>query len=186
MQLKRDAFPAFEEAGVKLLVVGIGSVELGREFAESLDFPKPLLLVDESERTDAYRAAGTRNSGRDEKTGKQVFEGVSSMWSDATNDAINERGKEDLDGITGNLFNPGPYKPLMPKGKSLFDMAAIEKTLVQGGSFVFRGEETLLAHILLIKVAPRPRRVAFVSLEFYRSALHSDDTQRMRRGGDVR
>ena len=147
MQLKRDAFPAFEEAGVKLLVVGIGSVESGREFAESLDFPKPLLLVDESEQTDAYRAAGTRNSGRDEKTGKQVFEGVSSMWSDATNDAINERGKEDLDGITGNLFNPGPYKPLMPKGKSLFDMAAIEKTLVQGGSFVFRGEETLLRHI---------------------------------------
>ena len=39
MQLKRDAFPAFEEAGVKLLVVGIGSVESGREFAESLDFP---------------------------------------------------------------------------------------------------------------------------------------------------
>ena len=39
------------------------------------------------------------------------------------------------------------HKPLMPKGKSLFDMAAIEKTLVQGGSFVFRGEETLLGHI---------------------------------------
>uniref|UniRef100_A0A7S2BHG2 Uncharacterized protein n=1 Tax=Octactis speculum TaxID=3111310 RepID=A0A7S2BHG2_9STRA len=147
MQLQRDVLPAFENAGVKLFVVGIGSVESGREFSEALrpPFPLEMLLVDESELTDAYAAAGTRNSARGED-GKQVFEGVESMWSTATTTAIDARGKQDLDAVTGNLFNKGPYKPLMPKGRSLFDQRAIEKTLVQGGSFVFRGRETLVEH----------------------------------------
>ena len=35
------------------------------------------------------------------------------------------------------------------------------------------------------KVHPVPRSFAFVSLEFYRIKLYSDDRQRMRRGGDV-
>jgi len=142
----KECLPALEEAGVKLYVVGIGSRESATEFGEALDFPLENLLVDESDESEAYRAAGTRNSQRDPDTNKQIFEGVESMWSEATNDALEQRGKEDLDKITGNLFNRGPYKPLMPKGKSLFDMRAIEKTLVQGGSFIFRGEETVLEH----------------------------------------
>lgn len=146
MQLQRDALPALEEAGVKLLVVGIGSVEAGREFADALAFPRARLLVDESDESEAYRAAGTRNSQRDPSTGKQVFEGVGSMWSDATTAALEARGKGDLDAITGTLFARGPYKPLLPKGKTLFDPRAIEKTLVQGGSFVFKGGEVLLEH----------------------------------------
>lgn len=144
--MKRDALPALEEAGVKLFVVGIGSVDSGRDFGEALDFPLAKLLVDESDESDVYRAAGTRNSQRDASTGKQVFEGVGSMWSEATNAALEERGKADLDAITGTLFARGPYKPLMPKGRTLFDPRAIEKTLVQGGSFVFKGSETLLEH----------------------------------------
>lgn len=130
---------------MKLYVVGIGSTESARTFCEKLDWPLERMLVDDSDETDTYRAAGTRNSQRDEN-GKQVFEGVSSMWSEATNDAINTRGKADLDAITGKPWNPGPYVPLMPKGKSLFDARAVEKTLVQGGSFVFKGRETLLEH----------------------------------------
>ena len=38
------------------------------------------LFADESDTTDAYAAAGTRNTQRD-AGGKQVFEGVESMWS---------------------------------------------------------------------------------------------------------
>jgi len=41
------------------------------------------------------------------------------------------RGRDDLNAITGSLFKPGPYKPLMPKGKGLFDPKAIERTMVQ-------------------------------------------------------
>mmetsp|Transcript_16299 Transcript_16299/g.16468 ORF Transcript_16299/g.16468 Transcript_16299/m.16468 type:complete len:84 (+) Transcript_16299:461-712(+) len=61
------------------------------------------------------------------------------MWSSATTDAIKERGRDDLNSVTGNIFNPGPFKPTMP--------SSIEATLVQGGSFVFDGTtKTLLEH----------------------------------------
>mmetsp|Transcript_6791 Transcript_6791/g.10319 ORF Transcript_6791/g.10319 Transcript_6791/m.10319 type:complete len:118 (+) Transcript_6791:464-817(+) len=96
-----------------------------------------MLLVDNTEETEAYQVVGTRNSQRDDK-GKQVFEGVKSMWSSATTDAIKERGRDDLNGITGSLFKPGIYKPMMPK--------TIEATLVQGASFVFDGKDALLEH----------------------------------------
>jgi len=131
---------------VKLFVVGIGSVESGREFAQALDFPSLNLLVDESDETEAYRLAGTRNSQRTSDN-KQIFEGIESMWSDKTNDSLNERRKEDLNKIVGKPFSPGIYKPLMPKGKSFFDTRVIEKTLVQGGSFVFQGDNCLVEHM---------------------------------------
>ena len=130
MQLKRDVLPALTAADVKLFAVGIGSHGSAREFAEALDFPAELLLADESEDVLAHAAAGTRNTRRDEN-GKAVFEGVESMWSGKTTAAIEARGRDDLNAITGNLFKPGPYKPLMPKGKGLFDPKAIERTMVQ-------------------------------------------------------
>jgi len=140
LQLKRDVLPALEEGGndIPLFVVGIGSVESGRTFAEQLGFPVESLLVDVSETTEVYRAVGTRNSQRDDDTGKQIFEGVGSMWSQATNDGIKERGRDDLNSVTGGLFNPGPYKPLMPTN--------MEATFVQGASFVFDGKRTILEH----------------------------------------
>jgi hypothetical protein len=130
VQLKRDVLPALTAADVKLFAVGIGSHGSAREFAEALDFPAELLLADESEDVLAHAAAGTRNTRRDEN-GKAVFEGVESMWSGKTTAAIEARGRDDLNAITGNLFKPGPYKPLMPKGKGLFDPKAIERTMVQ-------------------------------------------------------
>jgi len=136
--LKRDVIPALEEKNIPLFVVGIGSVESGRTFSEQIDFPMDMLLVDTSEETDAYSAIATRNSQRDAESGKQIFEGIGSMWSKATTDAIKERGRDDLNGVTGGLFQPGPYKPLMP--------ANMEQTFVQGASFVFDGKTTLLEH----------------------------------------
>ena len=35
----------------------------------------------------------------------------------------------------------------MPKGKGLFDPKAIERTMVQGGAWVFEGENELFAHL---------------------------------------
>ena len=66
------------------------------------------------------------------------------MWSAATNDALKERGKADLDAITGSLFKPGIYTPLMPKGSTM--TRSMEKTMVQGGSFVFEGDACLFEH----------------------------------------
>jgi len=119
-------------------VVGIGTVESGRTFAQQLGFPVDKLLVDDSEETEVYRGVGTRNSQRDDETGKQLFEGVGSMWSQATNDGIEERGRDDLNTVVGGLFKPGPYKPLMPTN--------MEATFVQGASFVFDGKRAILEH----------------------------------------
>ena len=145
MQLRRDVLPAIQPNGVKLYAVGIGSAEAAAEFAEATDFPATMLLADESELTSAYATVGTRNTGRDEK-GKQIFEGVESMWNKDTNAGLKARGRDDLNSITGNLFAPGPYVPLMPKGQGLFDPRAMERTMVQGGTFVFDGDEQIFTH----------------------------------------
>lgn len=144
MQLQRSVLPALDAQGVKLLVCGIGSVESGRIFSEQTGFPVDSLFVDDSDRSEAYAAAGTRNTRRDAR-GKAVFEGVGSMWSSATNDAIKARGKGDLDAVVGNLFNPGPYKPLMPKASTM--QRSMEQTMVQGASFVFDGQNALAEHL---------------------------------------
>ena len=102
-----------------------------------------MLYVDDSDESETYRAAGTRNTKR-KPDGKADFEGIGSMWSQATNDALKERGKKDLDAITGSLFKPGIYTPLMPKGSTM--TRSMEKTMVQGGSFVFEGDATLFEH----------------------------------------
>jgi len=136
--LKRDVLPALQEKNIPLIVVGIGTVESAKTFAEQLDFPPELLFVDTTETTTAYESIATRNSQRDPSTGKQVFEGIESMWSSSTTDAIKDRGRDDLSAITGKLFQPGPYKPLMP--------STTEAALVQGASFVFDGKTALLEH----------------------------------------
>ena len=137
MQLRRDALPALEAANVGLAVVGIGSLDAGETFASRTEFPKSMLYVDDSDESETYRAAGTRNTKR-KPDGKADFEGIGSMWSQATNDALKIRGKKDLDAITGSLFKPGIYTPLMPKGSTM--TRSMEKTMVQGGSFVFEGD----------------------------------------------
>ena len=88
--------------------MGIGSLDAGETFASRTEFPKSMLYVDDSDESEAYRAAGTRNTKR-KPDGKADFEGIGSMWSQATNDALKERGKKDLDAITGSLFKPGIY-----------------------------------------------------------------------------
>ena len=143
VQLRRDALPALEAANVGLAVVGIGSLDAGETFAKRTEFPASMLYVDDSDESEAYRAAGTRNTKR-KADGKADFEGIGSMWSQSTNDALKKRGKKDLDAITGSLFKPGIYTPLMPKGSTM--TRSMEKTMVQGGSFVFEGEATLFEH----------------------------------------
>ena len=126
--------PATDAAGVKLFAVGIGSAESAAEFSERSGFPAARLLADASDESDAYAAIGTRNTQRDAK-GKQVFEGVQSMWSSRTNDAIKQRGRDDLNAILKL------YKPLMPRGPK-----AMEQSFVQGATLVFDGTTELFAH----------------------------------------
>lgn len=145
MQIRRDVLPALVDADVKLACIGIGSAEAAKTFAEKTDFPAALLYSDESETVEAHSAMGTRNTQRD-ASGKAVFEGVESMWSKATNEALKARGRDDLNAVVGSLFKPGVYVPLMPTGKGLFDPRVVEKTMVQGGAFVYDGPDELFAH----------------------------------------
>ena len=62
VQLRRDALPALEAANVGLAVVGIGSLDAGETFASRTEFPKSMLYVDDSDESETYRAAGTRNT----------------------------------------------------------------------------------------------------------------------------
>lgn len=126
--------PAATDAGVQVLAVGIGSAESAATFAEQTGFPAERLLADASDFSNAYTAIGTRNTQRDER-GKQQFEGIQSMWSAKTNDAIKRRGRDDLNAILKL------YKPLMPKGEK-----AMEQTFVQGATLVFDGDKELFAH----------------------------------------
>lgn len=141
--LRRDVLPVLEKQGVKLIAVGIGSAESAKTFAEQIEFPADMLLADESEENDAYAAVGTRNTGRDD-TGKAIFEGIETMWSKRTMDGLKVRGRDDLNSIVGSLFRPGIYVPLMPKAST--QQKTIEKTMVQGGTFVFDGTNEIFSH----------------------------------------
>lgn len=133
-QLERDVLPAADAAGVQLFAVGIGSAEAAAEFADRSGFPASRLLADASDESDAYAAIGSRNTERDAQ-GKQIFEGIGSMWSKKTNEAIKKRGRDDLNAILK------VYKPLMPKGPK-----AMEQSFVQGATLVFDGSKELFAH----------------------------------------
>ena len=70
------------------MVVGIGSLEAGRTFAEQLDFPASNLFVDTSEETDVYKSMALN------------FEGIGSMWRILRKREGHER--KDLDYVIGN------------------------------------------------------------------------------------
>jgi len=135
--------PLLKPAGVKLFAVGIGSAASAATFAERVEFPAAMLLADDSDESDAYAAVGMRNTIRDAR-GKARFEGVESMWSAKTNEGLRARGRDDLNAVVGSLFRPGIYTPLMPTGSTT--QKTIEKTFVQGGTFVFEGTKELFAH----------------------------------------
>ena len=117
------------------MLVGIGSVESAREFAERLDFPKSQLYVDEQRQL--YKALelygdldGTEGWFFDPK----VIEGVRRLFfTKTTGEALKPQEKRDrLNEIVKNK-----YKPLMPKeGRD---------TVQQGGTFVFRGDAVVYA-----------------------------------------
>lgn len=133
-QLERDVLPATRAAGIKTFAIGIGSADSAKTFSERTGFPAECLFADASDESDAYAAVGTRNTQRDTK-GKQIFEGVASMWSERTNDAIKRRGRDDLNGILKL------YKPLMPRGPK-----AMEQSFVQGATLIFDGSTELFSH----------------------------------------
>jgi len=121
-QLARDVKPRLDEAECKLLAVGIGTPERGREFCEHVGFPAASLYADPE--NEAYTALGL-------KKGVQT-----TLFSIDTPLAILKRAQQD--GATDLLAATSRWKPWIPP--------KLDQGLQQGGAFVFEGPELLFQH----------------------------------------
>ena len=121
-QLARDVLPRLDEAGHKLLAVGIGTDERAREFCGHVGFPEANLYAD-PENT-AYDALGL-------KKGLQT-----TLFSIDTPLSILKRAQSD--GAKDLLDATSRWKPWVPP--------KLDQGLQQGGAFVFEGEQLLFQH----------------------------------------
>ena len=124
-QLARDVLPALSEATsprVKLIAVGIGTAERGREYCEHVGFPADNLYCDPDNA--AYDALGLKK-------------GVgATFFTIDTPLAILARAQKD--NAKDLLEATKRWKPWLPP-KS-------DQGLQQGGAFVFEGEKLLFQH----------------------------------------
>ena len=121
-QLARDVLPPLSQAGVKLITVGIGTAERGREYCEHVGFPAENLLCDPE--NEAYDALGLK------KGVETTFFTVDTPF------AILERAKKN--GASDLLAATARWKPWLPPKN--------DQGLQQGGAFVFEGESLLFQH----------------------------------------
>ncbi|CAE8606262.1 unnamed protein product [Polarella glacialis] len=148
LQLKRDWLPELEKAGLKLMIVGIGSAESALTFAEQLELPANIVFADADAKS--YQAMSFVNSDFQEDGGKRGMR----MLTEKTGEAVKSRSNGRPVTFFGlfdipNLFTNDDleaakeiYKPLMPTGDG-----AMDKTLVQGGVLVFRGPQQMYQHL---------------------------------------
>lgn len=149
IQLKRDWLPETEKANVKLFVVGIGSGESAKEFAEQLGLPAEIVFGDEE--AESYKNLRFVNSGfsEDQDGRKRGMRMMTERTAEAVKSRANGRpvsffGLFDLPFLfTNDDLETAKeiYKPLMPQGDN-----ALDKTLVQGGVLVFKGQQQVYKH----------------------------------------
>lgn len=147
IQLKRDWMPQLEAAGAKLLVVGVGSAESAKTYAEEVGLPPEIVFGDAG--AAAYQALNFVNSDFEEDGRQRGMRMLTEKTSKAVQSRANGRplsffGLFDIPFLFTNDDLEAAkeiYKPLMPQGDNQMDL-----TLVQGGAVVFRGEEQLYKH----------------------------------------
>jgi hypothetical protein len=121
-QLERDVRPKLEEAGVRCVVVGIGTVDAGREFCAHVGVEPAGLLADPTNA--AYSALGL-NAGL----------GTLVTWD--TSFSFLRRAR---DGSLGDIARAtARWKPILPP--------RADQGLQQGGAFVFEGRQLLFRHV---------------------------------------
>lgn len=143
--MKRDWIPKLNEVGAKLFVVGIGSAESAKEFANQVGLD-PATVFGDNEAA-VYQALTMVNSDFSEDGGIRGQR----MLTGGTVEAIKKRGGRpvklfgliDLPLYTNDDLEAAKdiYKPLMPQGEKVLD-----KTLVQGGMFAFKGKQEVFQH----------------------------------------
>ena len=123
-QLARDVLPPLSAASpsVRLITVGIGTAERGREFCEHVGFPAENLLCDPENA--AYDALGLNKGVQ------------STFFTVDTPLAILARARKDS--AKDLLEATKRWKPWLPPKN--------DQGLQQGGAFVFAGEDLLFQH----------------------------------------
>mmetsp|Transcript_1187 Transcript_1187/g.2508 ORF Transcript_1187/g.2508 Transcript_1187/m.2508 type:complete len:175 (+) Transcript_1187:366-890(+) len=147
LQLKRDWQPELEKVGAKLLIVGVGTSESAKEFADQVGLSPELVFGDAD--AAAYKAARFVNSDFEEdgrKRGMRMMseKGTAAIKSRANGRNVNFFGLFDIPFLATNddLEQATKiYKPLLPQGEKSFDL-----TLVQGGVLVFNGNQEVFKH----------------------------------------
>lgn len=120
--LARDALPQLQEADVKMLCVGIGKLEIAKDFCDHVGFPRELLYADPE--NEAYDAL-------------ELNKGVATtFFSKETPFAILARAQKD--GAKDLIAATSRWKPWLPP-KS-------DQGLQQGGAFIFEGSSLLFSH----------------------------------------
>lgn len=122
IQLRRDAQPALEENGIKLLCVSIGTPARAKDFVAETKFPAELLFADPE--NVCYNAL------RLHKGWGRTFFTVNTPFS--IKDRITKDGASDLCDVLPR------WKPWLPP-KS-------DQGLQQGGTFVFEGRKAVFEH----------------------------------------
>lgn len=152
--MQRELLPAVgpldADGSAKLMVVGIGSVEAAREFADALELPREVVYADEGAVT--HRAVGTVNSDFEESA---LTRGRRMVSMDTWRAVASRRGGRrvsafglfDVPALATNndleAVKPGAgiYKEFSLEG----DQAA-DRSLVLGGAIVFSGAKLVMAH----------------------------------------
>lgn len=125
--MKKRVIPAVEKKGGKVFFVGVGSGEAAAEFASQLEIDPSACFGDEG------GAAGDALG---------LEKGFKTMWNPPAVDAMMARNDKESLTFLGEAYknaadNIGIQKLAPP---------AIDDTLRQGGTFVFRGSSLLLEH----------------------------------------
>ena len=123
-QLARDVLPVLRggKPSVKLVAVGIGTAERGREYCEHVGLPAETLLCDPENA--AYDALGLK---------KGV---ATTFFTVDTPFAILDRARKD--GAADLIDATKRWKPWLPPKN--------DQGLQQGGAFVFEGPDLLFSH----------------------------------------
>merc|ERR1712241_619518 len=123
VQLRRDVKPRLDEAGIKLLMVSIGTASSGKEFAKGTEFPAESLFSDTT--NNCYDAlnfySGLMRTFFDKSTAFSMQKRFSAD------------GAQDLKDVMKN------YKPLM-------NLKDNKQSLIQGGVVCFDGTKDVFFH----------------------------------------
>ena len=133
MELTRDAIPALDAEGKRLIAVSIGTLARSRDFVvENSGFPIERLYADET--SASYAALKLRKGVQETFMEKTTPESILARWK--------KDGAKDLIGV---LKRWKPWLPPQP-----------DQGYQQGGTFVFRGSKVVYAHYDLSTGAHAP------------------------------